>query len=182
MALSKDVVDAQIKAIGRFDSFGTKKEIAFLPEVLREGETILFLTSGMMDGNTWLITATDMRLIFLDKGMIYGLKQVEYPYDKISTISHTTGMLMGKISIGTSSGVVVIDCIAKQDVAKMVEIVSQYIQSRHTYVNPAADAHHGASNSDQGDFLSQLERLGALKEKGLLTDEEFMLAKSKLLK
>jgi len=32
------------------------------------------------------------------------------------------------------------------------------------------------------DLLSQLERLGALKEKGLITDEEFKITKRKLLK
>lgn len=35
---------------------------------------------------------------------------------------------------------------------------------------------------DQEDFLSKLERLAALKEKGLLSDEEWTLAKEKLLR
>ena len=38
---------------------------------------------------------------------------------------------------------------------------------------PAADA--------QVDAVAELERLGALKEKGLLTDEEFAAAKAKIL-
>jgi hypothetical protein len=35
--------------------------------------------------------------------------------------------------------------------------------------------------SPEEDMISQLERLGALKAQGLLTDEEFAAAKSKLL-
>ena len=31
------------------------------------------------------------------------------------------------------------------------------------------------------DAISEIERLGALKEKGLLTDEEFAAAKAKIL-
>jgi len=38
---------------------------------------------------------------------------------------------------------------------------------------PAADA--------QVDAVAEIERLGALKEKGLLTDEEFAAAKAKIL-
>ena len=177
MALSKDVVDAQIKSVGLFDSFGTKKEIAFLPEIMRESEEILFLTSGFTDGNTWLITATNMRLIFLDKGFIYGLKQIEYPYDKISSISHKLGMLMGKISIGTSSGDVIIDNIAKADVSKMNEIISNHIHNQYTHTTPTAVG----SKAPVDDIISKLERLGSMKEKGLLTDEEYVAAKAKLL-
>ena len=57
------------------DQFFTKKELKHLPEILREGEQLLAFTSGIMDGNTWLISLTDRRIIFLDKGMIWGLKQ-----------------------------------------------------------------------------------------------------------
>ena len=53
--------------------FFTKKELYYLPEVLMENEPVLAYTSGFMDGNTWLITLTDRRIIFLDKGLIYGL-------------------------------------------------------------------------------------------------------------
>jgi len=35
--------------------------------------------------------------------------------------------------------------------------------------------------SPEEDMIAQLERLGALKAQGLLTDEEFAAAKSKLL-
>ena len=37
------------------------------------------------------------------------------------------------------------------------------------------------SESEESDFISELERLGSLKEKGLLTEEEFVTAKAKLL-
>ena len=60
---------------------------------------MLAFTSGMMDRNTWLITLTDARVIFLDKGMLYGLKQTFIDLDKIDAVSGSTGILWGKISI-----------------------------------------------------------------------------------
>jgi len=38
-----------------------------------------------------------------------------------------------------------------------------------------------SEESEQSDFISELERLASLKEKGLLTEEEFVTAKAKLL-
>ena len=81
------------------DQFFTKKELKYLPEILMENEQILAFSSGIMDGNTWLITLTDERVIFLDKGILYGLKQTTIDLDKINAISGSTGMLFGKISV-----------------------------------------------------------------------------------
>ena len=60
---------------------------------------MLAFTSGLMDGNTWLVTLTDRRIIFLDKGMIYGLKQTAIDLDKVNSISGETGIMFGKIAI-----------------------------------------------------------------------------------
>ena len=96
-------VQAQIKELKCVDTFGTKKEIKHLPEILREGEKIVGLMSGLMDGNTWLITATNKRIIFLDKGFLYGLKQSETPLSKISSIEFQKGILMGEIKVWDGS-------------------------------------------------------------------------------
>ena len=47
------------------DQFFTKKELKYLPEILMENEQVLAFSSGVMDGNTWLITLTNERVIFL---------------------------------------------------------------------------------------------------------------------
>lgn len=45
-----------------------------------------------------------------------------------------------------------------------------------------ASAHPDEGSATQGSsFIDELERLGALKSQGLLTDEEFAAAKAKLL-
>ncbi|WP_294584879.1 PH domain-containing protein [uncultured Staphylococcus sp.] len=74
--------------IGVHDLFGTKKEVKELPLLLKENEKIMYATSGLFEGNTYLIICTDKRLLFLDKGMIYGLKFHEFPFDKINSVSY----------------------------------------------------------------------------------------------
>lgn len=104
MPVDKRIVDQQIANLGDFDKWFTKKERNYLHQVMTPGETIYAMTSGLLDGNTWLITVTDKRVLFLDKGMIYGLTQMDLPLAHISAVSHTTGILFGKIEVSTSGG------------------------------------------------------------------------------
>ncbi|WP_240725954.1 PH domain-containing protein [Escherichia sp. E4208] len=55
-----------------------------------------------MDGNTWLITLTNQRVIFLDKGMIFGVKQVDISLRNIVSVGGKTGLIFGEIMISTS--------------------------------------------------------------------------------
>ncbi len=96
-------VQQRIKNMENVDRFGTRKEIKELPSILHPDEDLIYITSGFLDGNTWLIACTNKRVIFLDKGLIYGLKQFEIPLDKINSIGHTKGIFFGKITIWQGS-------------------------------------------------------------------------------
>ncbi|MFC1807880.1 PH domain-containing protein [Candidatus Omnitrophota bacterium] len=172
MPLDVNIVAEQIKQLGDFHEYFTKKEIAYLPSILNEGEKIHAMTSGLYEGNTWLIVVTNNRLVFLDKGMIYGLKQVELPLYQISGIAHKTGIAFGKIEISTSAGSKTIDMILKQYVVKVTQTISDL--ARQASAKPATQA-------PQTDVASQIEKLVELKEKGILTEEEFQSQKKKLL-
>lgn len=156
------------------DQFLTKKELNHLPEILSNGEQVLAFTSGMMGPNTWLITLTDRRVIFLDKGMIYGLKQTSINLDKINSVSGQTGMMFGTIKI--------------QDGASEKEIKNVWKKTVVNFVNAVRDAIEAQKKSVQShsvpapnDVVSQLERLAELKFKGILTDTEFEQQKAKIL-
>ncbi len=173
-SVDPDSFDQQLKALGDFHQWFTRKEINHLPEILSKGERIRALTSGLYQGNTWLITVTDQRLLFLDKGMMFGLKQVELPLKQISALSHKTGLMFGEIHISTSGGNSVIQSIPKSEVAKIAAIIS-------TLVRQVQEVKSAAVATQPVDVASQLERLAALMEKGILTREEFAAQKAKLL-
>ncbi len=174
MAVDKRVVDEQIKNLGDFYQWFTKKEIKYLPEVLDEGEEIKAMTSGVHEGNTWLIVVTTRRVLFLDKGMIYGLKQMEMPLAQITSVSHKTGIMFGEIEIDTAGGKKKIETISKKDVTKVAAIISDLV--KHVHSSPSVP-----QQTQQIDIASQLEKLAELKEKGILTEEEFLSQKAKLL-
>lgn len=158
------------------DQFFTKKELNHLPEILADGEQILAFTSGLMDSGSWLITLTDRRVIFLDKGMIYGLKQTTIDLDKINSVTGETGIFFGKIKIQDGASERVIDNVWKKTVVKFTNKTRDAIEA-FKQVNRTSNQTY--SNPD--DLIEKLERLANLKEKGILTQEEFEQQKTKLL-
>jgi len=153
------------------DQFFTKKELAHLPKVLQDGEQVLAFSSGLMDGNTWLITLTDKRIIFLDKGLIYGLKQIAIDLDKVNAISGKTGMMFGKISIQDGATERTVSNVWKKTVVSFTNAVQNAIAQRKMAV----------SASPSMDPYERLEKLAQLMEKGIISEEEFIQEKKKLL-
>ncbi|AJD28050.1 PH domain-containing protein [Clostridium botulinum] len=128
-------IQQQMKEVNVTDTFGTKKEIKFLPEVLREDEEIKYMTSGFLDGNTWLVTCTNKRVIFLDKGMIFGLKQKEIPLEKINSIAQQRGLLMGKLEIWDGASRMMIEQVSKDTLKPFIDAVNKAkdeLENHHT--------------------------------------------------
>lgn len=173
MPIDRRTVEKQLEALGDFHRFFTSREIHYLPAILTEDETIHGITSGFYESRTWIIVITNMRLIFLDKGMFYGLKQVDMPLKQISSISYKTGFFLGEIDVATASGHKSIGSVTKKDIIKIVSILSTLIHGK-----PSSQS---TLSKPREDFVSLIERLSSLREKGALTEEEFTLSKAKLL-
>ena len=62
----------------------------------------------------------------------------------------------------------------KSDAPKMASRISDLLHKKDESVAPTA-------SSEADDVISQLERLAVLKEKDILTDEEFAQQKTKIL-
>jgi hypothetical protein len=162
-AIAKEIGDEQ---------FFTKKELHHLPSVLSEGEQVLAFTSGIVGGNTWLITLTDRRVIFLDKGMIYGFKQASIDLDKVNAVTGRTGLIFGSIII--------------EDGASSREITNVFKKTVVAFTNKMRDAMEARKVRQGGatqplDIAAQLEKLANLRDRGILTEAEFTTQKQKLL-
>lgn len=110
--------------------FFTKKELNHLPHILHDDEEVLAFTSDLMNNNTWLIALTDKRIIFLDKGLIYGLRQTAIDLDKVNAVSGETGIMFGRIAIQDSAGSYQIRNVWKKTVIRFTNRVQQAIDAR----------------------------------------------------
>ena len=176
---SLEAIQAEIQALGAVDLFGTKKEVQCLPEIMKDTEHVLYLTSGLMNGTTWLIVCTEQRIILLDKGMFFGMNQMEMALDKINSISYKTGLILGSIEIWHGGAKMVIENCTKESVKPFVDTVNTAIENLKQKTSAAQTPAQSAPQ--QLDIASQLERLSVLVEKGFLSKEEFETQKQKLL-
>lgn len=167
-------INRQIKAYKDRYIFWTQKEIRSLPDVLDEDEKIHAVTSGMLDNTTWLAVCTQRRLIFLNCGMVYGLRQVQFPLDRIQSIDHHFALVFGTIRVWDGASAFTLNMILRGSIIPFVRVTEeQMFKLRKAQSSPASAA--------PADVASQLMKLAELKERGHLTEEEFQRQKKKLL-
>ncbi|EOJ8601608.1 PH domain-containing protein [Cronobacter sakazakii] len=179
---SKDQLKAEMKRLAAVVSdapFGTKKEFFHLPEILNSGEQPLAIASGMMDGNTWLITLTNKRVIFLDKGMFFGVKQVDINLNSIVSVGGKTGLLLGEIMISTSGQNYTIKNVMKGSVIPFTNLVNETRETLNTPAQPQQAPNKATQTFDEQ--MSKIERLAEMKEEGILSEEEFQQQKQRIL-
>ena len=170
-------VQRQIDGLEHKYIFWTQKEIRSLPDILDKDERILALTSGFMNSATWLAICTNKRVLFLNRGMIFGLRQLQIPLDRVQAIDHEYTVFFGSIRVWDGASYFTIGMVAKHSIAPFVKVTQD---AMHAFRNQNT-AKASGTTSGATDIASQLERLAALKEKGFLTEEEFQSQKRKLL-
>ncbi|WP_230204359.1 PH domain-containing protein [Olavius algarvensis spirochete endosymbiont] len=157
-------------------NLGLDKEIKHLPEVLQDNEIICYLTSGLIEGNTWLIVCTNKRVIFLDKGLLYGLEQLEISLDKINSISQKRGLMLGEIAIWDGARRIRTKNVRKDTLKPFVDATNKAIEAMKN-----ATINNVSTGRGTEDVAAQIEKLADLHNKNILTDEEFQAKKKQLL-
>lgn len=165
-------INRQIESYTHRYIFWTQKEIRALPEILDQDESVKALTSGLVNGKTWLAVCTDRRLLFLNRGFLWGTQQAQMPLDRVQSIDHEFTIFFGSISVFDGINVFTLTMVLKPSILPFVKTVEEMMYAQR-HPKPAA--------MQATDIASQLSKLADLKEKGYLTDEEFLAQKKKLL-
>ncbi|WP_409429819.1 PH domain-containing protein [Kosakonia sp.] len=140
----------------------------------------LAIASGSMDGHTWLITLTSQRIILLDKGMFYGLKQVDISLEDIVSVSGSTGFTLGEITISTAAQNHTIKNVSKLCVGPFTNAVNAFRNIIQSQKQPG-NIHQINETHTADDVIDKMERLAKLKQDGILTKEEFTQQKQRIL-
>ena len=169
-----DEIKKHIQSLGldNISTFFGRKEINELPNILAPDEKVDHIVQGSYSNGQGILVSTNRRLLFIDKGLLYGLKVEDFPLDKISSIQYETGLLLGKIKIYTSGNMATIENIEKKSTRSFCEFVRNKLS--HPKTEPR-------ENRPEINVLDQLEKLAKLKENGILSQEEFDEQKKKLL-
>ncbi|MGH2437713.1 MAG: PH domain-containing protein [bacterium] len=110
-----------------------------------------------------MLVATQKRLLFVHKGILFGLKVEDFPLDKISSIQYQTGLLVDSITVFSSGNKAVIRNIEKDRTRTFTEGVRARIELKRSGPPPSLPT----PVSTPLDLMTELEKLGSLRERGL---------------
>jgi len=157
----------------------TMKELDCLPKHLDGGENVLALTSGVIHQKNWLTVLTDKRLLILNRSKIIGkLTVCILELDKhIRSVSCTDGVILVKEDVDGKVTDVQIENVAKETVNRFTNRIQDAIKARKSLQNVSRHT----TGQNRNDSYKQLEKLASLKEKNILTEEEYIQEKKKIL-
>lgn len=158
------------------DRFFTSRELNSLPGLLAPMEQVLAFSSGLHEGNTWLIVLTDQRIILLDKGMFYGLRQSTIELNRVNSIESKVGIMFGEISIGSNAKNYLITNVWKKTVnpftSKVREAQAAYDRgiSMHTPAYPPIK--NFESNENHPKYEMQADKASEVFEEQTFQEEK----------
>lgn len=168
-------IKLQFDDAGVSDLFGTKKEVRALPELLSADEVVLYATSGFVTKGTVLVVVTDQRLLFINKGLIYGTDFKEIPFKHINAVSYSKGIALAKVSITNGANVTLIEQVSKNNAPILVQKLKYAIEQQE-----AAATHVTVENSSDNS-VNNLRNLKQLLDDGVITQEDFDAKKKQIL-
>ena len=165
----------KVKTLPGFEVAGTRMEMHHLRTMLRDNEQVFAIASGIMDMSTWMIACTDQRVLFIDCGMLYGVKHTEIMIDKINAVSFENRLSYGDIRIQDASGTKEITTVSINSTKPFVDAVYKAMElqkqkDRVVIQNQATSA------------ADELLKYKQLLDMGAITEEEFTKLKKNLIK
>lgn len=195
MPYSLEQVKTMLNKAGVTDLFGTRKEVKSLPEILHDGELIIYATSGFMDGKsatssqggspwsgssnsgTALVVLTDNRIMFIDKGMLYGIRFADIPIEKINGVSYAKKLMFGDVMVTHGAHTILIKNVDKKTASILVEkIKEQMDRIKHQSV-PTKDS----IGSNHKTPVEQVKEYKELLDMNIITKAEFEKKKKEIL-
>lgn len=158
--------------------FGSKREIKRLESHLHHGEEVSHMARGQYGREVGLVVLTNLRLIFFSEGFV-GHSLEDFPIEKVSSVQNKSGLMGGSLTIYASGNTAEISSIQAADAKRIADAIRAAINLR----SQAAQAPVGSPipAQPQIDVADQIAKLAALRDQGILTEDEFSSQKSKLL-
>ncbi|MDI9239876.1 PH domain-containing protein [Lysobacter sp. LF1] len=176
-------VQSQFAKFADANNLGESKEAEQLPKLLGDDERVLAAVRGVMDGLTWMLVCTDGRLLLLEETAARNPIVREFPLKRLSSIQYYIGLAHGEIAFTVGVVRTQMKNVEKKHAAWFVGMVRRtcneltHNRSVGTKIGPEGDL----AGPVMDDVIGKLERLGALRDKGLLTDDEYTRHKWRLL-
>ncbi|MFS4427890.1 PH domain-containing protein [Chryseobacterium sp. S90] len=193
-----DEIKDQIVALNARLSVLANEEVNELANVLDRDERLLAIAEGidLQTNREGIIFSTQKRVAFIDKKFLGGVVKNEFSLQDISSIDHLENLLYSILKINTYRGDAQFKLHNKNDGRAFSNVKnrstnypdnelrrdSSPLQAfSQTIPDLVQENVYSTDKEDSGAIFEQLEKLGKLREIGVLTEAEFAEQKKKLL-
>jgi transitional endoplasmic reticulum ATPase len=118
-------------------------ELRELPKLLQPGEDVIAVVQGFLLRKPGVLVATTDRLLFLDKGWLFGLHYEQFEYAHLNAVQYDGGLVWARITVVGSGGSAEINRAAGDAARAFCEsvqpLLGQSPRPRVTVVEPPAD-------------------------------------------
>jgi hypothetical protein len=160
----------------------TSGELNTLHTVLLDDEDFFGMSEGMMKkihhnkhSGYGISLLTDKRFLFYYKNLFGKIIKEEFPLNTISSISFQKGLMFGTLHVYAANvDEIIIEPCDNNNAARIAEAWI-FLQTERNII--AAEL----ANEPASDPVAEIEKWHALKEKGIITEEEYNLKKKQLL-
>ncbi|WP_454045546.1 PH domain-containing protein [Chryseobacterium sp. Marseille-Q8038] len=178
-------IKSELEMLNANLSIFTKGEIKELPYLISEEEQIIAITDAQFVNTlaAGVLVATPKRMISVSKGMFGAAKINDYPNESIKAVSFVTDSRSPIIKLHLDERMVEFECFMdKEDAEKFYDRIKDIYNSPREQSSKQIGSVNKNIPVSSEDIFNQLEKLGKLRENGILTDAEFAEQKKKLLK
>ncbi|MBP2615371.1 SHOCT domain-containing protein [Chryseobacterium jejuense] len=185
-------IKEQILALNATLSASVNNEVDELVKILNTDEKLIAIADAKylhnkMDG---LLLATQHRVVFLNKGFFGNLYQNEFQYQNINTVLYGLGESSALLKMLINGSQTDFRFKNKSAAQLFCEAIEDYVNSSKNRLKQSLTNSEPKSpifqseipqKEDPSTVFDKLEKLGRLRENGILTEEEFEEQKKKLL-
>jgi len=137
---------------------------------LKENEEVLaYQNTVVVDKKMGDFLLTDSNVYFIEQGFFK--KRSEFSFSKINHVEKTIGVFFADLNLSGSGFSITFNQLQKTKIDEICDIIQANIDNSSKQEN----------SSTNNDIATKIQKLHELKEKGILTEEEFNTKKQELL-
>lgn len=171
-----DIASAEERMKARLPR-AARRALTVLAQDVESGEEVLQMAVGLLHTpivqQSGLLVLTDRRILFIHSGVIQS-QQVSVPLDTVTGVAVSKGLLYSSVKTTGPQSNVIVNRVEKTDAETFAGELRSILARRSG--GTAKVPYQSVSN-----VAEEIERLSALRDRGILTELEFATQKSRLL-
>ena len=165
-----------------------RKRLGKAEQVLLEGEEIIDGATGMIHvrrmgqetARNGVVIATDRRVILFTT-KIGGYDVQDFAYGLLTSVDHKKGVMFGDLHLNAAGDRAHVKQIPKTDIERLAQSIRDRMALAHKPGAPQSTSSPSVAPDPPADPHDELRKLAALRDDGIITEEEFAAKKRQLL-